>query len=115
MKQVLGVAIFIAILAVVLYYLLKYFSANATKSSTVQVPLVNNQPEAGMTTANTFIEQTSGTIDYILTFTPSGFVASKAPLDSLPISKNITADGYNKFITKYPNGKAEGNVMADFV
>jgi len=113
------ITILVVIVALILIWFLFSSFSKAPSGSTYQYTgnLVSANPLAGYTTATYTIVDNAGHQMYTLTYTPADYVPTptrKADLNSLPVSKTISPSDYKAFITKYPDAKAQGNVLADY-
>lgn len=111
MNKTTIIIILLAVIAVILF--MSFSKPKSTNGFTGS--LVNAGPQAGKTNAYYAIDPTTTQQTYWLTYTPVGYtVRTQVPETGLPISKEISATAYKAFITKYPTGLAEGNVLAEY-
>lgn len=108
------ILIIVAIIAVIW---LLFSSFSKAGKSTYSGTLVSAGPKAGSTNAYYNLNKFTTQISYWLTYTPDSYTptgrASVNPAD-LPQSKEISAASYRAFITKYPKGIADGNVLNQY-
>lgn len=111
MNKTFLIIIVIVVVAVILFMSFRKPSA----SSGFTGSLVSASPTAGKTNAYYSINENTTQQSYWLTYTPEGFVMGKEiPTTGLPVSKEISASAYKSFITKYPTGLADGNVLSQY-